>query len=528
LARAGAPVVVPLWGRLEFRMIAALAVLGATSVLVALYLMRLTAEVFDARVDAALTRAASIADAVEPFQRELVDATALAHRQRARAIAADWALRLAADVPPAVALAQALERDGVALEARLAGPNPLVVQRPSASPSALAEPPAMAGPTRYEVAVPLDDAGADSLIVTLPIDPVIDARYQEFGRLKREIGLEREAQPGIERAVARGIGIVGGVVLLLSWIAGFVLARATTRKVGQLSRAMARVAAGDLTQRADEAGNDELAQLAAAFNRMLDELDTAQRKLAYLQRIGAWQEMARRIAHEIKNPLTPIQLAVQQVRDKDPGLDPAFSRLLRASVEIVEDEVEALRRMVASFSQFARVPEVRREPVAVARILREFERAYGHLGGDSPGDAPGSDEGAALRVEPADPALQVDGDRQLLKQVLVNLVENSVLSARDAGRGGCRVEVTAAAAEPSHVELRVDDDGPGIPGERREAVFEPYVTTRAHGTGLGLAIVKKIVLDHGGEVRIEDSPLGGAAVIVRLPRAPRSSAGASG
>jgi nitrogen fixation/metabolism regulation signal transduction histidine kinase len=246
---------------------------------------------------------------------------------------------------------------------------------------------------------------------------------------------------------------------------------------------------------------------------MLDELAQAQVRVAYLQRIGAWQGMARRIAHEIKNPLTPIQLAVQQLRDKDPGLDPRFSALLRTSVEIVEDEVEGLRRMVQSFSQFAKVPEVRTRPEPLRRVLDEFRRAYGHLG---------EDEGGRLSVEVPEDALEVSADRQLLKQALVNLVENAVLSAREVRPGDVHV-VVGVVALPDAVVVHVDDNGPGVAPERRERVFEPYETSRKSGTGLGLAIVKKIVLDHGGEIWIEESPLGGARFCLRLPRVPATA-----
>jgi nitrogen fixation/metabolism regulation signal transduction histidine kinase len=246
-----------------------------------------------------------------------------------------------------------------------------------------------------------------------------------------------------------------------------------------------------------------LGQLAAAFNTMLDELEHTRRRIAYLQRVGAWQEMARRIAHEIKNPLTPIQLAVQQLREKDPGVDERFSQLLHDSVEIVEDEVESLRRMVTSFSQFAKVPEVELEPVALARVLSEFERAYGHVDAELEVELPGED-------------LRVSGDRQLLKQVLVNLVENAALSTAEAGVEQPRIRVHAIR-ESERAVLVVEDNGPGIARERRELVFEPYETTRAHGTGLGLAIVKKIVLDHGGEVAVSESEsLGGARFEIRL------------
>ena len=175
----------------------------------------------------------------------------------------------------------------------------------------------------------------------------------------------------------------------------------------------------------------------------------------------------------------------------------------------MEDEVEALRRMVSSFSQFAKVPQVRLQPVTVARVLDEFERAYGHLTEEA------SDR---LVVTPPEAPADIRGDRQLLKQALVNLVENAVLSARESGRQPVQVEVTAEVVG-GNVEIRVDDNGPGIAAERKETVFEPYETSREQGTGLGLAIVKKVVLDHDGETWVDDSHLGGARFVISLPLA---------
>jgi signal transduction histidine kinase len=149
----------------------------------------------------------------------------------------------------------------------------------------------------------------------------------------------------------------------------------------------------------------------------------------------------------------------------------------------------------------------------VSRLLEEFQRAYGHLT-ERPED----------RLEVCPPAEPVTllADRQLLKQVLVNLTENAVAAVRESGRPETRVRVWARRSPRAsdRLEIRVEDNGPGVEHQRRETVFEPYQTTRQQGTGLGLAIVKKIVLDHGGEIHIEESELGGAAFVVQLPVVP--------
>jgi two-component system nitrogen regulation sensor histidine kinase NtrY len=361
---------------------------------------------------------------------------------------------------------------------------------------------------------PLEEGveGGEGLVrVTWAVDPAVRLRHERLGEIARDLGaVEVKGARGegsmverdeVRRALIAALGVASSLVLFVAILAGILIARRTTRKLSDLSAVMRRVASGDLSVRAPRLGRDELGQLAGSFNTMLDELEHTRRRVAYLQRVGAWQEMARRIAHEIKNPLTPIQLAAQQLREKDPGTDPAFSKLLRESVEIVEDEVEALRRMVTSFSQFAKVPEVALEPVSLERILSEFERAYAHVD-------------AELEVV-LDADLEVLGDRQLLKQVLVNLVENAALSAREVG---VAPKIRVSGDQIGHVAcLVVEDNGPGVAIERRELVFEPYETTREHGTGLGLAIVKKIVLDHGGEVCVAASErLGGARFEVRL------------
>ncbi len=496
---------VPWWGRLEARVVAALVLLGTICVGASAYLVQLTVAYFDGRWAGALEQARASTEDVEPFHRDLVDARIAEYNARARAMALELALgdTMTGVAPDRTRLGELLEReaDVVGLVLVRRDREPIALDRAAEFPESSYE--------WFDADAELGVGGRSTgqLRVVFSIDPAIDGRYQAVGARKRDIAHEARGKPEIERAVIRVIGIASGGVLVVASLIGFVVARTTTRKVGELSRVMRRVGHGELDARARVRGRDELGQLALAFNRMLDELGAAQRKVAYLQRIGAWQEMARRIAHEIKNPLTPIQLAVQQLRDKDPGLSPEFSRTLKSAVEIVEDEIEGLRRMVTSFSQFAKVPEVRLSRIELGRVLEEFERAYGHL-------TEQADD--VLVVTAPKGATVVDADRQLLKQALVNLVENAVLSAREAGREPVRVEVTTVATDEA-VEIRVDDNGPGIVAELRERVFEPYETTREQGTGLGLAIVKKIVLDHRGEVWVDDSPLGGARFVVRLP-----------
>jgi nitrogen fixation/metabolism regulation signal transduction histidine kinase len=305
---------------------------------------------------------------------------------------------------------------------------------------------------------------------------------------------------------------------------GSLLARGVSRRIAELAHATQRVALGDLSIRVPEGGADEIADLASAFNRMLGEVESSRARIEYLQRISAWQEMARRLAHEIKNPLTPISLAVQEIHRRYSGSDPDYQRLVNATLEIVEDEVGTLRRLVGEFSDFARLPQASLESADLAEFLHEQAARFGVRGADRDSGESALDEllslGKAAQIgvefvvpEGPCPALI---DRQMLGRVLFNLVRNAAqaLVGHDASKGRVVVRLTL---DGEFWNLDVEDNGPGIPVDLRETVFDPYVTTKNEGTGLGLSIVKKIVIEHGGTIRAGESPLGGARLRVRLP-----------
>ncbi len=328
-----------------------------------------------------------------------------------------------------------------------------------------------------------------------------------------------------------------GVTLVLTVPLGIFLARGVTRRINRLSAAINLVAEGDLTVRVPVTGSDELTDLARTFNRMIGEISQSRSRIEFLQRIGAWQDMAQRLAHEIKNPLTPIQLAVQECHRKYAGEDTKYRALLDTTLEIVEEEVGTLRRLVGSFSNFARLPHAELVPAKLEDFLRDCENQLGHLEDPSLGEGPGDgDPIASPNVEirwevPAD-SIEVAIDRQMLRRVVVNLVRNAVQAIRDHQARPSKPEATStlppgevigrvvvsAHREGDGARIEVEDDGPGVAASMRGRIFDPYVTTKADGTGLGLAIVKKVVVEHGGEIETDGSPrLGGARFTLHLP-----------
>jgi nitrogen fixation/metabolism regulation signal transduction histidine kinase len=336
--------------------------------------------------------------------------------------------------------------------------------------------------------------------------------YANFLALRAAMEQERDLDrllPLVLPRIFHGLGIALAAVLLIAAALGLFIARRATGRVATLSDAARRVGEGDLTVRVAPRGSDELDDLGRAFDRMVAELAEARSRLGYMQKLAAWQEVARRLAHEIKNPLTPIQLAVQELASKYRGGDPTYEKLLGTAQEILTEEVGAIRRLVDDFSAFAKLPKVEPAPVDLTQVVEDFLRAH-----------PEWQPLVRIERQPTEARVEALCDRMLIRRVLINLVENAVQAAEGAGR--TPEIVLRVASDPARgvAEILVDDNGPGIAAGDRERIFDPYVTSKENGTGLGLAIVRKVVIDHGGDVTASQAPapLGGARLRVELPQ----------
>jgi signal transduction histidine kinase len=298
-----------------------------------------------------------------------------------------------------------------------------------------------------------------------------------------------------------GLAVVAliGVVLI-----GLVVARRTARDLDQLVAGSLAAARGDLDHRVPVRSEDEIGAVAAAFNFMMEDLRTSKDRLVIAERIAAWQEIARRLAHEIKNPLTPIQMAMDTLRKTWKKQHPSFGEILEESTTTVMEEADRLKHIVSEFSAFARMPKPEFQRLDLNELVRSALALY--QGGAAP---------VEIKLEPLP---EIDADKNQLNQVVLNLVEN----ARDAigQRGEGRMTVSTRRGEAGdRALLIVEDNGPGVPGELKDKVFAPYFTTKhaKGGTGLGLAIVHRIVSDHGGRIAVVDAPGGGARFVIELP-----------
>jgi two-component system nitrogen regulation sensor histidine kinase NtrY len=429
--------------------------------------------------------------------------------QTADAIAADYVLVLAVRSGDANASHERLE----ALLERYANVSSARVQVDDGTTFALAERRERAGPNmrllELERMLPGAPAGVRMLAtVTAPSEPFL--AYQRAGEL-----VEVYSRLQSSSALVSMFYLVVYMSFLLSVIVaalvvGVALSRRVTRRVALLAEATARVGAGDLSVRVPSDADDEIGELTKSFNAMVQDLSDSRGRIDYLQRIGAWQDFARRLAHEIKNPLTPIQLAVQEMHRSYRGDDAAYRTRLQDALHIVEEEVATLRRLVGEFSAFAKLPQASLEPADLGEFVREVARSLAAI----PEETNASQN---VRIEcSASGALPVRIDAMMLKRAVDNLVRNSVQAIVGAGREPGRVRVRARSHE-AFALLEVDDDGPGIEASERDRVFDPYYTTKTEGTGLGLAIAKKVVLEHGGEIECTEGELGGAAFLIRLP-----------
>jgi nitrogen fixation/metabolism regulation signal transduction histidine kinase len=253
--------------------------------------------------------------------------------------------------------------------------------------------------------------------------------------------------------------------------------------------------------------SDEIGELAEAFNRMTRELLEHKQRLVQTERVAAWRELARRLAHELKNPLFPLQLTVENLARARQQSPEQFEEVFRESSTTLLAEINNLKTIISRFSEFSKMPQPHFQREQLTEVVQNVARLFQaqlHSRNSAPIDC---------KLELAEPLEAIALDPELLHRALSNLV----LNAMDAMPQGGKLTLTTRE-DPNRVFIEVSDTGAGLTPEECERLFTPYYTSKAHGTGLGLAIVQSVVSDHGGKISVRSQPGRGTTFVIELPR----------
>ncbi len=342
--------------------------------------------------------------------------------------------------------------------------------------------------------------GPEVLAWSAPIGPPGMSRLAEEYRAARET-VDRDRARDLRRGFLYTFALLAAGVWLVSLAALVLTAHRITRPIRVLTAALGRLASGDLSTRVEESRrSDEIARAVFAFNDMAAQLQHSRDRLVYLTQLASWQLLARKMAHELKNSLTPIRLTMEEVLARRAGQGDPF---LEQAARIIIDETESLERRVRAFSQFAAEPPVSASALDLNAVLKE---RIAFLGRTHP------EVSYQLELAPSLPRAQADAG--LLHGILTNLLENA---AEAAGPGGHVLAVTRSAE--GAVAVEVHDDGPGLSAEARRSLFEPTISFKKGGMGLGLSIARKNALLMSGDLSLVHSRLRGAAFSLTLPAA---------
>ena len=319
-----------------------------------------------------------------------------------------------------------------------------------------------------------------------------------------------EAQQHI-RAIAYGVA-TGGILLAI--LASLWIAARVSRPIEQLAHAAEEVAAGNweasVPERKRGRGRDEVDVLARGFNHMTGQLAAQRERLVQSERVAAWRELARRLAHELKNPLFPLQLTVENLVRARELPEAEFDEVFRESTQTLGMEIANLKTIIARFSDFSKMPKPECERIdakdAVERVRALYESAAGQ-----------NESKINFKIELAAQPMSLYADPELLHRALSNLVLNAIDAMPEGG-----TLTLSAKPRGDQVEIRIADTGAGLTPEECQRLFTPYYTTKQHGTGLGLAIVQSVIADHAGTIAVENRPGGGAIFIITLPGAASS------
>jgi signal transduction histidine kinase len=310
-------------------------------------------------------------------------------------------------------------------------------------------------------------------------------------------------QKEIEAELSQQNAYVFGVYAIIFGIAlagGGVLALRFARPLHKLTRAAKNVAEGNLDINVSMKSHDEIGTLTQSFNDMVSKLRTSREELAKHERENAWKEMAKQVAHEIRNPLTPMKLSIQHLRQAFKDKVPEREEILQRVTQTVIDQIETLSRIATEFSHFAKMPERKFERINIDNLLKETINLFSEV------------QGVSFIDQLASPTVKVLADSDQLRGVFINIIRNAIQAIKKAGT------ITIRTSKEGRLCLIIiSDTGLGIPEEIRSKIFEPNFSTKSEGMGIGLAIARRVIEDHGGKITCQSERGKGTTFEIRLP-----------
>ncbi|HSQ60073.1 MAG TPA: ATP-binding protein [Acidobacteriota bacterium] len=347
------------------------------------------------------------------------------------------------------------------------------------------------------------------------LDPEVSS---EIEALQKNLTMYRRL--GVYTSLSqRGLWIFAALWTLVLGLASFglavVVSRSVARPVVELRSGMERVTQGDLSHRVAPRGTSEVRYLGRAFNRMVEEIQGSRRALLQAERLAAWREVARAVAHEIRNPLTPIQFALQRLQEEGKRPEGPRADVVSESSEAILREVRSLQEFATAFSSVAQLPEPKLQACDVGALIEDVARLYR---GSGPVEFRVERE-AGVPVAWADPGQ--------IQRVFVNLIKNALEAMGNRGAVTLRARRNSDPPGSDDILLEVADDGPGMDPATLERAGRPGFTTKSTGSGLGLTLVQRIVEQHGGRFALASNPGGGTRASFTLPAAPPADAAAA-
>jgi two-component system, NtrC family, nitrogen regulation sensor histidine kinase NtrY len=344
--------------------------------------------------------------------------------------------------------------------------------------------------------------GAEIWVYSTPLGVGIESIGQDYRNARKLVDQNRG------RDLVRGFTLVYIMIAAAIWLVSLALlvylAHRLSAPIQQLTAGLSELAAGKLETRVETRRSDEIGRAIQAFNEMAGQLQERTDRLVYLTQLASWQMLARKMAHEVKNSLTPIRLTVEEMVARSSASERSF---LEQAAQIVVDEIEGLERRVRAFSQFAAEPPLAPRALDVNAVL---EDRIGFLKSGHPE--------VTYQARLAAGAPKAFADEDLVKGILTNLLENA---AQAAGEGGRILGVTSAMG--SKITIEVHDSGPGLSEQARNSLFQPTISFKKRGMGLGLSIARKSALLSGGDILLVKGELGGAGFRVLLPITPNGN-----